>query len=453
MMTNKFLELAAIRKAYEYSTPYQKVGKIFANHGGLYEVNLSRAIIGSNVEFVTEFGDRCLGEVVSIRGKRCMAMPYEEIPGVNSETRVYIKELTTAIQVGPELLGRVIDFQCQPIDGKGPIENIHEIRSIFGTTTNPLERPPIDQLLSTGMHAIDCFMTVGKGQRVAIMAGSGVGKSVSMGMIAQNTSADVNVIALVGERGREVLEFIKNDLGEEGLKKSVVIVATSDQSPLIKIKAAYVATTIAEYFRDQKSDVMLMVDSITRFAMAYREITLSAGEPPGLKGYTPGVFSKLPKLMERAGTKKNVGTITGFYTVLVEGGDIDEPVSDAVRAISDGHIILSRELAMKNQFPAIDVLQSLSRVMNSIVTREHRIVASHLRDLMAVYSENEDLINVGAYAKGSNPKVDKALLIYDDILALLKQEQGMSDSFSVDELYDRMVELARKAEDMEAESA
>jgi flagellum-specific ATP synthase len=445
-MTLNNLNLHDIHKAYEHSTPYQKVGKVYANKGMLYEVSLARAVIGANVEFVTEYGHRCLGEVVSIKGSRCLAMPYDEIPGINSETKVYLKELTTTINVTHEYLGRVIDFQGNPIDDLGPIEGRDGTRSIFGESLNPMSRPPITEPLDTGVNAINAFATAGKGQRLAIMAGSGVGKSVTMGMIAQKSNADVNVIALIGERGREVLEFIENDLGPEGLKRSVVIVATSDQSPLIRVKAAYCATTIAEYFRDAGHDVLLMMDSITRFAMAYREISLNAGEPPGQKGYTPGVFAKLPKLMERAGTKKDAGSITGLYTVLVEGGDMDEPIADAVRAIADGHIILSRELAAKNHFPAIDVLSSLSRVMNKVATPEHKIVASHLRDLMAAYQDSEDLINVGAYASGSNPKVDKAILIYDDLMNLLKQLQGFNQSFSIDELFDQMVEIARKAE-------
>lgn len=443
------LNLGSIHKAYEYSSPYQKIGKVVSNNGMVYEVNLARAVIGANVEFQTEFGETCIGEVIAIKGSRCLVMPYEELGGINSETRVYLKELTTSIHISEEMLGRVVDFKGEPIDGLDPLSQLGERRSIFGQALNPLDRPPISESLDTGIHAINCFMTAGKGQRMAIMAGSGVGKSVTMGMIAQNSSADVNVIALIGERGREVLEFIKHDLGEEGLKRSVVVVATSDQSALMRAKAAYTATTIAEYFRDQNKDVLFMMDSVTRFAMAYREISLNAGEPPGQKGYTPTVFAKLPKLMERAGTKKNAGTITGLYTVLVEGGDMDEPIADAVRAISDGHIILSRELASKNQFPAIDILQSLSRVMNKVVSQEHRIVASHLRDLMAAYRENEELINVGAYAKGSNPRVDKAITIYDDVMGLMKQMHGLSDFLTLEELYDRMVEIARKAENIQ----
>ncbi len=446
-MADLSLDFGPIIRAYDYSIPYEKVGKVHSNKGGIYEINLSRAVIGSNVEFITEFGDKCFGEVVGINGNRCMAMPYEELSGINSETRVYLKELTTTIKLSEGLLGRVIDFQGNPIDGKGPIEEeVEEVRSIFGEPINPLQRPPIRKSLDTGIHSINCFMTAGMGQRFAIMAGSGVGKSVTLGMIAQNTNADINVIALIGERGREVLEFIESDLGEEGLKRSVIVVATSDKSPLIRAKAAYVATTIAEYFRDKTKDVLLMMDSITRFAMANREISLGAGEPPGQKGYTPSVFAKLPKLMERAGTKAGSGTITGIYTVLVEGDDMDEPIADAVRAISDGHIVLSRDLASRNHFPAVDVLQSISRVMNKVVTGEHRVVASFLRDLMAAYRENEDLINVGAYSRGSNPKVDKAIAIYDDLMNLLKQEQGMHESYKIEELYDHMVELARKAE-------
>ncbi len=446
-MTQNRIDLGPLHKAYEYATPYQKIGKIHSSTGMVYEVNLAKAPIGSLVEFVTESGSRSLGEVVGINGNRCIAMPYDEVTGINSETRVYLKDLTTEIKISPNMLGRVVDFLGNPIDGKGPIDNSEgESLSIYGQVLNPLDRPPIRESLDTGINAINCFMTAGKGQRFAIMAGSGVGKSVLLGMIAQNMRADVNVIALIGERGREVLEFIESDLGPEGLKRSVVVVATSDSSPIVRSKAAYTATTIAEYFRDQNNDVVLMMDSVTRFAMANREISLSAGEPPGQKGYTPSVFAKLPKLMERAGTKSSSGTITGIYTVLVEGGDMDEPIADAVRAIADGHIILSRALASRNQFPAIDVLESLSRVMNKVVSNEHRIISSHLRDLMAAYKESEDLINVGAYAKGSNRRVDKAIMIMDDLLELLKQQQGMSESLTLEELYDAMVELARKAE-------
>ncbi len=427
-----------------HKDPYQKIGKIVANKGMLYEVNLPKAIIGSNVEFVTEIGDSCLGEVVSIHGNRCLVMPYQDLNGINSETLVYLRDITTHLKVSWNMVGRVVDFQGNPIDGKGPIEGPSDVRSIHGEVLNPLQRPTISSPMDTGINAINCFITAGKGQRMAIMAGSGVGKSVLMGMIAQHTEADINVIALIGERGREVLEFIESNLGEEGLKRSIVVVATSDTSALIRSKAAYTACTIAEFFRDQQQDVILMMDSITRFAMANREISLSSGEPPGQKGYTPSVFAKLPKIMERAGTKKGAGSITGIYTVLVEGDDMDEPIADAVRSISDGHIVLSRELASSNHYPAIDVLGSVSRVMGSVVGKEHKIVAGHLRDLLAAYKQTEDLINVGAYVQGSNPKVDKALIIYDDLINLLRQ--SVDETLGIDDLYDRMVDLARKAE-------
>ncbi len=443
-MSDLNVDFSSIQKAFISGTPYQNIGKIISSHGMIFEAVLPRAVLGCCVEFVTQTGDRCLGEVVGIKGERCQVMPYDDITGINSETKIYLKELTTSIKVSDAYLGRIVDFQGNPLDNKGPIEQNGEVRSIYGEVINPLDRPQIKQNLDTGINALNAFTTVGKGQRLAIMAGSGVGKSTLMGMIARNTTADINVIALIGERGREVLEFIESDLGREGLKRSVIIVATSDQSPLIRAKAAYTATTIAEYFRDKNKDVIFMMDSITRFAMAYREIGMSAGEPPGQKGYGPSVFAKLPKLMERAGTKANAGTITGIYTVLVEGGDMDEPIADAVRAIADGHIVLSRELAAKNHYPAIDVMNSLSRVMSKVVTREHQIVAAHLRDLMASYYEAEDLINVGAYAKGTNPKIDKAMAIITDLTELLKQR--VEDSLSLDDVYDQMVEIARKAE-------
>jgi flagellum-specific ATP synthase len=439
-----FLDFRTLYKEFEKRVPFQKIGKIIRSKGLAYEVSLPRAVLGSNVEFLTELGETTLGEVVSIEEKSCLVMPYKDLSGINSETKIYLKEVTTNIKVTRNMLGRVLDFQGNPIDKKGPIEGPFDHRSIFGDSINPLERPMIREPLDTGINAINAFMTAGKGQRMAILAGSGVGKSVLMGMIARNTNADINVIALVGERGREVLEFIENDLGPEGLKRSVVIVATSDSSPLIRLKAAYTATTIAEYFRDENNDVMLMMDSITRFAMAAREIGMSTGEPPGQKGYGPSVFARLPKLMERAGTKEGVGSITGIYTVLVEGGDFDEPIADAVRSISDGHILLSRELAAKNIYPAIDVLGSISRVMNKVVPREHMIISGYLKDLMASYKESEDLINVGAYARGTNPKVDKALTVYEELISTLKQE--IEEAGSIEDIYDTMVEIARKAE-------
>lgn len=438
------LDFESIYTQMESSNPYTNIGKILSSHGLIYEAVLPRAVMGCQVEFETQIGEKCYGEVVGIDGSKCKVMPYSDIIGINSQTKITLKELSTSIEVCPEMLGRVVDFQGNPIDGKGPIRGKRENRSIFGEILNPLERPTIRKPLDTGVNAINAFLTAGKGQRVAIMAGSGVGKSTLMGMIARNTSADINVIALIGERGREVLEFIENDLGPAGLERSIVVVATSDTSSLIRSKAAYTATTIAEYFRDKGDDVLLMMDSITRFAMANREIGMSTGEPPGQKGYGPSVFAKLPKLMERAGTKKNAGSITGIYTVLVEGGDMDEPIADAVRAISDGHIVLSRKLAGRNHYPAIDVLESVSRVMGKVVSKEHKIIASHLRDLMSVYEETQDLINVGAYAHGTNPKVDKAILIYDKLMDVLKQD--VDDPANIDDVFGHMLEIAREAE-------
>ena len=442
-------DFMSLYKACDHSSPYQRIGKVYSTQGPVCEVNLSKAVVGSNVEFVTEFGEKVWGEVIGIKGNRCLAMPYRDIPGINSDTKVYLKDLTTTIPVGSGLLGRVVNFRCQPIDNLGEIKfgnEESEVRSIFGDSINPLERLEIKKSLNTGVHAINCFMTAGRGQRLAIMAGSGIGKSVTLGMIAKNTSADINVIALIGERGREVFDFIENDLGKEGLGRSVVVTATSDDSPLVRIKAAYVATTIAEYFRDRGNDVLLLMDSITRFAMAYREISVVSGEVPGPKGYSPSVFSKLSKLFERAGVVSTGKSITGFYTVLVEGGDFDEPISDAIRAISDGHIILSRKLASAGQFPAIDILASISRLMNKVVSKEHRIVANYLRGLLASYKDNEDMILAGAYANGTNAKVDKAIVIYEDLMNLMRQEQDMHEPMSIENLYERMVDLARRAE-------
>jgi flagellum-specific ATP synthase len=435
-----------INKAFERAQLYQKIGKISSSKGNVYEVSLPRAQIGGKVEFITDAGTSCFGEIIALRGKMCLAMSYEEIPGIDSETRVYMRDLSSEISLFDSMLGRILDYQGIPIDKKGNLTGPFENRSVFGHPSNPLERPTINQPVETGIHSIDFFTTAGTGQRLAIMSGSGVGKSVLLGMIARYTRADVSVIALVGERGREVLEFIERDLGEEGLKRSVVVVATSDLSPLIRMRAAYTATTIAEFFRDKNKNVMLMMDSITRFAMASREIALAAGEPPGPKGYTPSVFSRLPKLLERAGTKLNSGSITGMYTVLVEGGDMDEPIADAIRAISDGHIILSRQLAQSNHFPAVDILASISRVMGSVVTKEHKILASKIRNLLAAYHDSIDLINVGAYVKGSSPNVDMAIFLYEKFMLLMKQDVDFYQSYTIDELYKKLEDLLHQAE-------
>jgi flagellum-specific ATP synthase len=368
-----------------------------------------------------------LAEVVGFRDSKVLLMPLGDLGGIGAGSDVV--SLGKPLQIGLTngLLGRVLDGLGRPIDGLGRIHDAMRAE-VSGTPPNALTRKRVDTPLSMGVRAIDGLLTVGKGQRVGIFSGSGVGKSTVLGMIARNTSADVNVIALVGERGKEVRDFIERDLGEAGLKRSVVVVATSDQPALVRIKAAFVATRIAEFFRDQGLDVMLMMDSVTRFAMAQREVGLAIGEPTTTRGYTPSVFALLPKLLERAGTS-DVGTITALYSVLVDGDDMNEPVADAVRSILDGHIVLSRALAAANQYPAIDVLASVSRVMVDVVPPSHQAAASAVRDLMATYREAEDLINIGAYVAGSNPRVDLALARIDSIKMFLRQGIYEASSF------------------------
>ena len=371
--------------------------------------------------------DLCLSEVVGFRDNRVLSMILGDAARVGPGSEIVATDRTLSTCVGEELLGRVIDGLGNPIDGKGPIVP-REVRSIYNAPPNPLERQRITRPVRTGIRSIDALLTCGNGQRVGIFAGSGVGKSVTLGMIARSTSADVNVIALVGERGREVGEFMDHELGPEGLKRSVVVVATSDKAALIRLKAAFLATTIAEYFRDRGMNVMLLMDSVTRLAMAQREVGLAIGEPPTTKGYTPSVFAMLPKLLERAGNARR-GSITGMYTVLVEGDDMTDPVADAVRSILDGHIVLSRRLASAGHYPAVDVLESVSRVMPAITTDEHRHAAHRLLDMMATYREAEDLINIGAYVKGSNPRIDEALRNWEKIRSFLRQRAAEKTDF------------------------
>jgi flagellum-specific ATP synthase len=362
----------------------------------------------------------CKSEVVGFKEGKVLSIALGEVHSISPSCEIRSTGENFKIPVDESLLGRVIDGLGRPIDGKGPIV-ASTYREVFQLPPNPLERKRIEVPLQTGIRTIDGLLTVGKGQRIGIFAGSGVGKSVTLGMIARNTNADVNVITLIGERGREVREFIEKDLGTEGLKRSVIVVATSDQSALIRMKGALIGTTIAEYFRDKGSDVVLMMDSVTRFAMAQREIGLTIGEPPTTKGYTPSVFAILPKLLERAGNKSN-GSITGLYTVLVDGDDMTEPIADAVRSILDGHIVLSRKLANKGQYPAIDPLQSVSRVMPDLVSADHRERAMVFNEILSTYNEAEDLINIGAYVKGSNPQIDHALSKILALRTFLKQD-------------------------------
>lgn len=369
----------------------------------------------------------CKSEVVGFKNGKVLSIALGEVHKISPACEIIASGESFSIPVGSGLLGRVIDGLGNPIDGKGEIK-YSSVRNIYREPPNPLTRKRIQSPLQTGVRAIDGILTVGNGQRVGIFAGSGVGKSVTLGMIARNTSADVNVIILIGERGREVREFIEKDLGEEGLKKSVVVVATSDKSALIRMKGAYIGTTIAEYFRDLGMNVVLMMDSVTRFAMAQREIGLTVGEPPTTKGYTPSVFALLPKLLERAGNTDK-GSITGFYTVLVDGDDMTEPIADAVRSILDGHIVLSRKLANRGQYPAIDILQSISRVMPDVVTSEHRKRAIIFNEVLSTYNEAEDLINIGAYVKGSNPQIDHALSKIGSLRSFIKQDMKEKSLF------------------------
>ncbi len=377
-------------------------------------------------------------EVVGFRDNNVLLMPLGEIGGVGAGSEVVAIGRPLQIGLSNGMLGRVLDGLGRPIDGKGPIGDAQRAE-VSGTPPNPLTRQRVTQPLGIGIRAIDGLMTCGKGQRFGIFAGSGVGKSTCLGMIARNTSADVNVIALVGERGKEVRDFIERDLGEEGLRRSVVIVSTSDQPALVRIKAAFVATRIAEYFRDQGLDVMFMMDSVTRFAMAQREVGLAIGEPTTTRGYTPSVFALLPKLLERAGTAE-VGTITALYTVLVDGDDMNEPIADAVRSILDGHVVLSRKLASGNHYPAIDVLSSVSRVMPDVVTAAHQSAASSIRDILATYREAEDLINIGAYVSGSNPKIDFALSRIESVRHYLRQ--GMHERTTLRDAIDGALAVA-----------
>lgn len=361
-----------------------------------------------------------LAEVVGFKEKRVLLMPLGEMEGIGPGSKVEAMDTSLQVKVGDSLLGRVLDGLGNPLDGLGQIQETTTY-PVMGKPPNPLKRAKIDSPLSLGVRAIDGLLTCGNGQRIGIFAGSGIGKSTLLGIIARNTNADVNVIALIGERGREVKEFIDNDLKSEGLKRSVVIVATSDQPPLVRMKGALLATSIAEHFRDQGKNVMFLMDSVTRFSMAQREIGLAIGEPPVTKGYTPSVFAILPKLLERSGTGEK-GAITGLYTVLVDGDDMNEPIADAVRGILDGHIVLSRKMANRNHYPAIDILSSTSRVMPNIVSKEHMEISNAIKEIIATYGDAEDLINIGAYSKGSNKKIDYAISNIDKINSFLQQE-------------------------------
>lgn len=400
--------------------------------------------IGSICSIHNSDGGKVPAEVVGFRDNKIILMPFGEMRGINPGSRISMSSDRPYVGVGDGYIGRVVDGLGNPIDDLGPIAPSLTY-PLYGTRINPMERRPISEAADVGVCAINALITIGKGQRIAIMSGSGVGKSMLMGMIARHTRADVTVIGLIGERGREVKEFVDKNLGKEGLKKTVVVAATSDSPPLIRMRGAYFATTLAEYFRDQGLDVVFMMDSITRFAMSSRDVGLAAGEPPTAKGYTPSFFSQLPKLLERAGNVEGKGSITGIYTVLVEGDDLNEPVSDAVRSIVDGHIVLSRKLANQGHYPAIDVLASVSRVMRDVVAREHMEYYLKVIDIIATYNNAEDLIAIGAYVDESNPKIDYAKKMIDRINRFLRQDisQKVSLEASVNQLIGLLKEEGR----------
>ncbi|MGB9771293.1 MAG: flagellar protein export ATPase FliI [Candidatus Kapaibacteriota bacterium] len=417
------------------------IGRVSKVIGLVLESDGPKAKVGEICNLIDKKGNIISrSEVVGFRGNQILSMVLGDLNEIEPGTQIVATGELLRIKVGDALLGRVLDGLGNPIDGKGEIV-AKQKRSVYSSPPNPLLRQRITEPVATGIKAIDSFLTLGKGQRIGIFSGSGVGKSTLLGMIARKTSADINVIALIGERGREVREFLEKDLGEEGLNRSIVIVATSDAPSLVRVKAALVATTIAEYFRDQGLDVMLMMDSSTRLAMAQREIGLTIGEPPTTKGYTPSVFALMQKVMERAGTGPR-GSITGLYTVLVEADDLNEPVADTARGILDGHIVLSRKLASLGHYPAIDVLESISRVMNDIITREHRNAVSKAIELLATYKNAEDLISVGAYQKGTNPKIDKAIAMHDTLMSFLRQD--IDETHSFEETIKTLIEITSK---------
>ena len=408
--------------------PIKMEGKIVKVAGIVAQANGPGMSIGSLCCIKNSSGQNMQAEVIGFNDKRVIVMPFGEMRGVEPGSRIVDINKSPTIRVGEAYLSRVVDGLGQPIDGKGSIQAKADY-PIYGNVINPLKREIINEVVDVGVRSINAMHTVGKGQRIAIMSGSGVGKSVLMGMIARHTVADVIVIALIGERGREVREFIERNLGEEGLKRSVVVAATSDSPALARIRGAHLATTVAEYFRDKGLDVVLIMDSITRFAMSLREVGLAAGEPPSAKGYTPSVFIQIPKLLERTGNVEKKGSITGIYTVLVEGDDMNEPIADTVRSIVDGHIVLSRDLAHKGHYPAIDVLRSISRVMHDIVEGDHLNMARKLVKVLATYREAEDLINIGAYIDGTDPQIDFAKNMIHKINSFLQQDINQSITF------------------------
>src|SRR5690625_714536 len=433
------MNITQLKKVIDRTVPYKRYGKVLRVVGLMIESIGPVANIGEVCYIYTKNNEKpILAEVVGFSENKLILMPYSEVTEIGPGCLVEATGHPLTVKVGKPLIGQVINAMGQRLDEK----RLHDEQLSHVLTErqppNPLSRPTISEPIQVGIKAIDSLLTVGKGQRVGIFAGSGVGKSTLLGMIARNSSADINVIALVGERGREVREFVENDLGADGLKKSIVIAATSDQPALMRIKGAFTATAISEYFRDRGYDVNLLMDSVTRIAMAQREIGLAVGEPPTTKGYTPSVFATLPKLLERTGTSRQ-GTITAFYTVLVDGDDMNEPIADATRGILDGHFILDRRLAERGQYPAINVLQSVSRLMKNIVETDHLEVAQKIRDLLATYEENRELIQIGAYNHGSDQRIDQAIAYHSKIQQFL--HQGIHEHQTFDESIRQLKQL------------
>jgi len=430
--------LKNLPKLISKSETVSHIGKIENIVGMTIEASGGKASIGDIGMIYSENKNQHIpAEVVGFKDDKILLMPYDDINGISAGSFIRNTKNRLKIPVGNNLRGMVLDAMGNPIDKSKKLEP-EGYYYVDSTYTNPLLRPPIEEKLHFGVKAIDGMLTIGKGQRVGIFAGSGVGKSTLLGMIAKNVKADINVIALVGERGREVREFIEKDLGEEGLKRSILVVATSDQPAMLRLKCPMVATTIAEYFKDQGKDVLLMMDSLTRFAMAQREVGLAIGEPPIARGYTPSIYAELPKLLERSGNFEK-GSITGVYTVLVEGDDTNEPIADMVRGLLDGHIVLSRRLANENHFPAIDVNASISRLMSTVADPQHQKLASNMRDIISMYDKNLDLISIGAYKPNTNPKLDYAISKIDKVNDFLKQ--GINESFSFEETIQKLKEI------------
>ena len=425
--------------ALDKTDPMLWTGVVTQLVGLLIESRGPAAAVGDFCEVATGSGRRIRTQVIGFRDGKVLSMPLEETDGLQLGDAIVARKAAARVEVGRGLLGRVLDGFGKPMDGKGPIGEVQDTYGLFDAPPGPLEREPIQERLITGIRAIDSLLTIGKGQRVGIFGGSGVGKSTLLGAMSRQNSADVSVIAMIGERNREVRDFLQGELGESGLKRSVVVVATSDRPAPLRIRAGFVALAVSEYFRDQGADVLLVMDSVTRLAMAQREIGLAAGEPPSQKGYTPSVFNLLPRIFERAGRFQSA-SITGFFTVLVEGDDFNEPICDAARGILDGHIILSRELGASGHYPAIDILSSVSRLASRVGTPEQKVAAQKLRAALADYTRSEDLINLGAYTAGSNPRLDAAIQLRPQLIDFLRQDAHEVSSF--DDTVKRMLGLA-----------